>query len=457
MAILKGPGDGNRQQKNNKAPLPKGDVARQGKLLFGSYSDTEIVLWLKALALDPCKPGASQESNQKLRDQILNVRKVMLMTSTQFPQRKRKLEQYFKGKTATNSGSTSEKYNQQNCTKLSRAHISVASSTSCLLNSADSTDSLNWQFLQNPGSSGSLLVSENSSRGKQVATNLSFLDNAVDFCPTTIKYSSSLIDSDESVNGSNPQTPPNFTLHGPPLMDADDTVHSSYSSSLEEPKQLNFRRMPIPIGPRFQAEVPDWIEPVKKGKLYGVEGVSEDSRWLGTRVWPVGGGSTNISLEEIGKGRPDSCSCFSPGSSDCIKHHIIENRLRLRSELGPAFSSWKIYEMGEVVSNSWTCNERKSFDSLVQLKQVNGETNYWKKANKCFPSRSKKSILSYYFNVFIPRRMKLQIKSCSKQVDSDDEEIEDANHKESEGLCKAKSDRLSKSNDVKTRYLRQAY
>lgn len=86
MAILKSRGDGNKRQRNCfKAPLPNGDESRRRNSLFGSYPDLDTVLWLKQLALDPCKQGASRKENKKSCDRILNVRKLMLMTNSDSP------------------------------------------------------------------------------------------------------------------------------------------------------------------------------------------------------------------------------------------------------------------------------------------------------------------------------------------------------------------------------------
>ena len=64
-------------------------------------------------------------------------------------------------------------------------------------------------------------------------------------------------------------------------------------------------------------------------------------------MWPVDGTTTGTILRAVGKGRSDSCTCVCPGSIDCTKCHVCEERLSLRSDLGPAFMSWKFDEMGE--------------------------------------------------------------------------------------------------------------
>ncbi|CBI30426.3 unnamed protein product, partial [Vitis vinifera] len=77
---------------------------------------------------------------------------------------------------------------------------------------------------------------------------------------------------------------------------------------------------------------------------------------------------------------------------------------------------------------------------------LSNEVKFWKHAFKCFPNKCRKSIVSYYFNVFLPRHISLQTRSSLKQVDTDEDEAEDVNHTDSqEGRAK----------DVKARYLRR--
>lgn len=457
MTVLRRQGDCSRQERNDGAPLPKDKLIRQ-KLLFGSFADSDMVAWLRGLALDPCKSGASHDLNRRLCDQIINVRKVMLLTNTEFPRRKRKLQQFLNGKFRATTGSgkfrataglSTEKHTQQKCIKLNRGKFSVASSASCLQNLADSYESFNQHIFLSSRDSGSLLTFEDNFKGKHVSNDVSFVDNAIDFGPN-IKYSSSFFDSDESVNGSNSPCSVYLALQDLSLPDADDTVHSSNSvnvKNVKKLKQLTMQRLPIPLGPRFQAEVPEWTGPVR-----GDDG-SENSRWLGTRIWPIKGGSRKSSMKAIGKGRPDSCSCVYPGSADCI--HVLKERIRLQSDLGPAFSSWKFDEMGEFVLNSWTLKEQKTFESLVKMNMLKNGTNFWKHALKCFPTKSKRSIINLYFNVFIPRRIRLQIRSSLKQIDSEDEEVEDVDYMDFRKGCKSTSDSVGNTKDTRTRYLRQ--
>ncbi|KAA8518998.1 hypothetical protein F0562_016228 [Nyssa sinensis] len=316
-------------------------------------------------------------------------------------------------------------------------------------------------MILNSHSSGSLLTFEDNLPGKHVPSEFSFLYDTADGYPPN-KDISPFADSDESVNGSNPLSPENMTVLDPPPLDLDDSVRSSNTSNSVEPKQmhlqtprrsirlLNFigdhlHRMVIPLGPRFQADVPDWTGPGNSGNLNGSDADSENSRWLGTRIWPMEGRSTEITAGRVGKGRPDCCSCVSPGSADCIKHHILEERLRLQSDLAPAFFSWKFDEMGEVISKSWTLKDQQSFQSLVKMYPLSSGKNFLKHASKCFPSKSKENILSYYFNVFIPRHMSSKTRSSLEQIDSDDDEVEG----------NGSSAFMGSSKDVKTRFLRR--
>ncbi|KAF5940927.1 hypothetical protein HYC85_022094 [Camellia sinensis] len=409
--------DSDRRKKNDKASLPNVGGVGQTKSAFGKYSDSDMLSWIKRLALDPCTSGPSQSTIRPLWNQTMKVRKVMALSVTEFPRRKRKLQQFLKDKFAYARGLTSETSNQQSVTNLSKGQLSRASSNSCLLNSIDSTGSFNKKIFLNSSSSGSLLTCE---------------DNVVDWGPPNHDICPS-IESDESISGSILVSPKRLNLDNPKnSLDLDDSVHSSSSPSSGEPKQvylqaprrsirlLNFigdhlQRMIVPVGPRFQADVPEWTGPPKKENLNGQDADSENSRWLGTQIWPLKGRTTETTKQAVGEGRSSSCTCVSPGSIDCTKRHVLEERLILRSDLGPAFLSWKFDEMGEEVSKSWTLKEQERYESLVKMYPLSNRKNFLKHALKSFPSKGKESILRYYFNVFIPRRMSLQTRPSLTQ------------------------------------------
>ncbi|OVA17675.1 ELM2 domain [Macleaya cordata] len=323
---------------------------------------------------------------------------------------------------------------------------SFASSVSCLINCADSTES-SEHVLRNKSNSARSMISRDNLSRKRVRNSHSF-------------------ECDESISGSYPsssQKPEFQTLHRSvqllkssnnlplkqvymfqadptnkdfsPPSDSDDSVDSSNELSPKNPKQhktprrslrlLNFigdylPRLAIPVGPRFQADIPDWTGPVnRENSSADAQCNSEDSRWLGTKIWSIEDKNTENSSERIGKGRPYSCSCNSSGSLKCIKLHVFEKRRQLQDDLGPAFFSWRFDEMGEDVSKSWTLKEQKSFNILVSK-----SNSFLKPALNQLTSKCRKSIVSYYFNVFLLRLMSKQTRLASKIVDSDDDEEE---------------------------------
>ncbi|RVX06026.1 hypothetical protein CK203_018732 [Vitis vinifera] len=169
-------------------------------------------------------------------------------------QRKRALQQFLKGEFTTTPGLV--KCDQQSFKKLRRQFFHT-SSISCSLNSADSIGSDN----------------------QCIAHNSRSLDSS-----SLKRDSSPLMVSDESIYGSNPVSTENLTIHDASLLDFDDSVYSSNSSNLEEPKQTDHQtprrsirllkfigdylpRMAIPVGPFFQANVPDWTGPSDQGNL----------------------------------------------------------------------------------------------------------------------------------------------------------------------------------------------
>ncbi|CAK9164244.1 unnamed protein product [Ilex paraguariensis] len=82
-------------------------------------------------------------------------------------------------------------------------------------------------------------------------------------------------------------------------------------------------KLAIPVGPRFQADVPDWIGHIGDSEL-------NTSRWLGTRTWPVKGSCLETNCNAIGRGRPDFCSCITPGSIECVRRHVTDKRSELQ-------------------------------------------------------------------------------------------------------------------------------
>ncbi|KAL6341431.1 hypothetical protein AAG906_032550 [Vitis piasezkii] len=215
-------------------------------------------------------------------------------------------------------------------------------------------------------------------------------------------------------------------------------------------------QLAIPIGSLFQAEVPEWIGVPNKHHPCDKDDASDTSRWLGTKSWPIEGSSiTNSDADKIGKGRPDSCSCTSPGSAKCVKFHIQEKSAELQQDLGPAFRDWNFHTMGEeAVLRSWTAKEQRKFETLVKGHPPSQHKSFLKPAMEAFPSKSRKDIVSYYCNVFVPRRISKLTRAGCKTIDSDDDEpSEIINSKTSRKRCQADST-SSSSKQVKTPFLR---
>lgn len=421
----------------------------QGKLIFGRYSDAEMLAKMKILALDPCDPNVSRQKIRPLWNQMLKVRDVMALSDSDISWRKRKLQQFVKDQLRS-PGLPAEKSNQKSASKLSRRHFSHASSISCLLDSVNSAKGSDQKvFLSSHSACSSLTFADNIQ--EQLPSEFSVHNDATDYGP---KGFSSLVDSDESVNGSDLLSRDNRTPSVASLATLYDAVHNSSlisvkgsrSRPLQPPRQssrlLNFigdhlQRFVIPVGPRFQADVPDWTVPADKDNNDYEASNSENSRWLGTRVWPIEIGNMIVSSRAIGKGRPHSCSCRSPGTAVCVKRHISEERLILQRELGPAFFSWKFDEIGDQASKAWSSKEEATFESLVKRKpQLNGK-NFLKHALKSLPQKTRKTIINYYFNAFIPRQLSLQNRSPNNLVNISDDIADDINdkflHKQSEG------------------------
>lgn len=177
----------------------------------------------------------------------------------------------------------------------------------------------------------------------------------------------------------------------------------------------------IPIGPGFQANVPEWIGQDHKNNSCTIGTKSDESKWLGTRTWPSKYTSPKVQIDVIGKGRPDFCSCSIPGSVECVKFHVNERRVQLKSNLGPTFREWKFDEMGDEILNLWNLKEQNKFHYLVKMNSESQNKKFLKLALEHLPSKCRQTIAKYYFNVHVPRRMSRQSRSGCTIIDTDDE------------------------------------
>ncbi|GAA0142157.1 hypothetical protein LIER_03118 [Lithospermum erythrorhizon] len=217
-------------------------------------------------------------------------------------------------------------------------------------------------------------------------------------------------------------------------------------------------RVAIPKGPRFQVDVPDCTPQTKEETLKNYD--ADSLRYLGTKVWEpknssqVDKNEKELDMDAIGKGRPDICSCGIPGSVQCTELHLKDKRTKLQCELGPAFWKWKLNEMGEEVSKLWKSGEQKAFESIVKANLVSQGKSFLEPAVKSLHSQTQQSIVNYYFNVYLLRRMSLQIRSGCKTVDTDDEGPEESpRSKSSRKRCQADISTSDSSPIVKNRYL----
>ncbi|XP_060204993.1 uncharacterized protein LOC132632883 [Lycium barbarum] len=198
-----------------------------------------------------------------------------------------------------------------------------------------------------------------------------------------------------------------------------------YSSLLSNPQKM------VPIGPDFQAELPEWGAYIDKDKPC-IEGIHEtlspssqayENKFAGRSVIPM----PKMELladdgENVGERRVE-CSCEDIGSIRCVRLHIIEAREKLKLALGEeAFVRLGFCDMGEVVAEKWTEEEEELFHEVVLSNPASLGKNFWNHLAIEFPSRSREELVSYYFNVFILRKRAEQNRYDPLNIDSDNDE-----------------------------------
>lgn len=202
-----------------------------------------------------------------------------------------------------------------------------------------------------------------------------------------------------------------------------------YSLLLDSPP-----RKPVPVGENHQADVPAWgswtaestdhiatSEAVWDAEVACTE---EDVNMLmGTCIIPMPDFVLSESdTYEVGKGRLD-CSCEDEGSIRCVRQHIMEAREKLKKSLGQErFVELGFCEMGEFVAEKWSDEEQQLFHMIASCNPASTGQNLWGNHSGCFPSRTMKDIVNYYFNVFMLRRRSEQNRYDHENIDSDDDE-----------------------------------
>ncbi|XP_009338591.1 uncharacterized protein LOC103930912 [Pyrus x bretschneideri] len=194
-----------------------------------------------------------------------------------------------------------------------------------------------------------------------------------------------------------------------------------YSVLLDHPP-----RKSASIGPEHQADVPLW----------GAQGahnnfdLEDEKRLMGTCVIPMPDSDTELFTDTgciVGKGRID-CSCEDGESVRCVRQHILEAREKLVKTIGPKrFEELGFNDMGEQVAQTWSEEEEQLFHRVVFSTPTSLGKNFWDKLSTVFPSRTKKEIVSYYFNVFMLRKRAEQNRYDPMNIDSDNDEWQGSN------------------------------
>ncbi|KAM7471454.1 hypothetical protein LguiA_009637 [Lonicera macranthoides] len=201
----------------------------------------------------------------------------------------------------------------------------------------------------------------------------------------------------------------------------------TFSTLLERSPQKQ-----VSVGPDFQALIPEWCGQEvyqtfncldsSEASIHSPR-ASKPHLFAGTCVVPMPEVDPSTCIgDKVGDGRTNCC-CEDLGSVRCVRQHIIESREKLRRSLGEErFVELGFNEMGEVVGERWSKEDEQLFHEVVFSNPASLGKNFWDHLSVIFPFRTKKEIVSYYFNVFVLRRRAEQNRCSPMDIDSDNDE-----------------------------------
>nr|XP_043605879.1 uncharacterized protein LOC122578072 [Erigeron canadensis] len=171
-------------------------------------------------------------------------------------------------------------------------------------------------------------------------------------------------------------------------------------------------RKEVPLGPEHQADISEFDS--DSARKYNSDPDKVESL-MGICVIPNQEGEILIYQTD--------CKCLDGGSIRCVQQHANEARLNLKDSLGfEKFVNLGFNNIGEEVASNWTEEEEKLFQDVVYSNPVSHGKRFWDELSIAFRSRTKKELVSYYFNVFVLRRRAVQNRSKLLAIDSDDDE-----------------------------------
>ena len=172
-------------------------------------------------------------------------------------------------------------------------------------------------------------------------------------------------------------------------------------------------RKNIRVGPQHQTKCPEW-----RSRDSNLEKDPNLEKFLGQRIWPPVKSERRSTLRQV----PVKCICLHPDSMECAQLHIRERRLNMKRELGSVFSLLGFDQMGEEVSLSWSKAEEDKFMEMARTSESTLKMSLRDQVFLSFPWKSKREVVSYYFNVFILRRRGYQNRVTMDDATSDDED-----------------------------------
>nr|CAB3497613.1 unnamed protein product [Digitaria exilis] len=157
----------------------------------------------------------------------------------------------------------------------------------------------------------------------------------------------------------------------------------------------------------YQATIPEWVGPPGSEQSLA-EYKNDNLQRMGTMVKlpPIIEPMKTRKTAKDKNAVDDKCKCSLPGSEACVRVHVKEACKGLWYQLGgKASKNLGLDAMGERVLKLWTAEDKEKLADIEKLVPQDSHEDFMEIALKKFKSERTMDLASYYYNIFLPKRL----------------------------------------------------